>query len=187
MLQVRVLALMMTLALILTACGGKSQDEAARIRQELQQAQSLTADLTVTADYGERVYTFGLRYEGDLERGTLTVTEPELIRGVTATTEAGSCTLTYDGVDFDTGDLAPGIRPMSVMALLMEQWCSGLVQSVSREQTEKGKALCVNTRYDEQITQSTWFDLQTHLPVRAEVYRNGKMMLSVAFADVTIS
>ncbi|MBQ8975372.1 MAG: hypothetical protein IJ072_06600 [Oscillospiraceae bacterium] len=182
----RTLALMMILALALTSCGARAEDEAKMIQQEISQS-AIEAKLDVTADDGERVYDFSMEYSGDADGGTITVTAPECVKGLTATLTAGSCVLEYDGVEFDIGELAPRISPVSVMEILSSQWREGLIQSVSAEKLAGEDTVCLTSAYNEEINQSTWFSRNTHLPVKAEIYRNGQMILLVSFTDVILT
>ena len=67
-----------------------------------------TAQLSVTADYGQRVYEFELDAAVNGEETVLTVTAPELIAGVTARTAGTEGALEYDGVILETGALSRG-------------------------------------------------------------------------------
>ena len=79
--------LMMILGLSLSACGGaeggnRAEQLALDIRGEYLEMGGCTASLELTADYGQRVYTYGigLNYAREGET-TLTITAPENIAG----------------------------------------------------------------------------------------------------------
>ena len=123
-------ALMMTLPL-LTGCGGgknEALEQALAIRaQRLGQTQ-YTADILLTADYGQRVYDFALEAAGTEEGLTLTLTAPELIAGITAHLEPDAAHLEYDGVMVETGPLnEEGLTPISAVPALLECLRSGYI------------------------------------------------------------
>ena len=66
-------ALMITLLLVLSACGEGSESAGldARFRRYYAALTSFTARAQVTADYGERVYQYELAMSGDLTQGSL--------------------------------------------------------------------------------------------------------------------
>lgn len=113
-----VYALMMTLCL-LAACGGEAgtgnnTDELALdIRADYLSMSGCTARMDVTADYGERVYTYtlDLSYQKDGDT-TLAVVAPEEVAGVTARAEREETFLEFDGVSL--GDRAAGTIPGSL-------------------------------------------------------------------------
>ncbi|CUQ28279.1 Uncharacterised protein [Flavonifractor plautii] len=101
--------LMMILGLSLSACGGaeggnRAEQLALDIRGEYLEMGGCTASLELTADYGQRVYTYGigLNYASEGET-TLTITAPENIAGVTARILEGETALEYDGMRVETG------------------------------------------------------------------------------------
>ena len=103
--------LMMILGLSLSACGGaeggnRAEQLALDIRGEYLEMGGCTASLELTADYGQRVYTYGigLNYAREGET-TLTITAPENIAGVTARILEGETALEYDGMRVETGPL----------------------------------------------------------------------------------
>lgn len=103
-----VCALMMTLCL-LAACGGEAgtgnnTDELALdIRADYLSMSGCTARMDVTADYGERVYTYtlDLSYQKDGDT-TLAVVAPEEVAGVTARLSGEETFLEFDGVSLET-------------------------------------------------------------------------------------
>lgn len=81
---------MMLLALVLSACGGtgagsRAEQLALDMRGAYLAMTACTASMEVTADYGSRVYDYGIDVSWEKEGDTvLTVTAPENIAGVTA-------------------------------------------------------------------------------------------------------
>ena len=116
--RLSVCALMMGLV-FLTACGGEDRGEntdelALDMRGTYLSLSGCTAELELIADYGERVYEYGLslsyQREGDT---TITVTAPEEAAGVTARITGGETFLEYDGASLETGPLdGSGLSPI---------------------------------------------------------------------------
>lgn len=105
----------------LAACGGEAgtgnnTDELALdIRADYLSMSGCTARMDVTADYGERVYTYtlDLSYQKDGDT-TLAVVAPEEVAGVTARAEREETFLEFDGVSLETGPLDDtGSSPLS--------------------------------------------------------------------------
>ena len=107
------LCVLMMGLLFLPACSGAGsvspeEELALTIRGEYLAMTKCTAQLSVTADYGRRVYEFELDAAVNGEETVLTVTAPELIAGVTARTAGKEGALEYDGVILETGALSRG-------------------------------------------------------------------------------
>ena len=93
---------MMLLALVLSACGGtgagsRAEQLALDMRGAYLAMTACTASMEVTADYGSRVYDYGIDVSWEKEGDTvLTVTAPENIAGVTARLRRDAAALEYD-------------------------------------------------------------------------------------------
>ena len=122
----KVCALMMIPALLLTGCGKKSDGERAEellteVRGEYLEAAVCTGQAAITADYGQRVYTYDLTFSWQREGETvLTITSPENVAGTVARITEGETVLEYDGVMVETGPLdADGLTPMGAVPALL--------------------------------------------------------------------
>ena len=111
----RLLGLLLALVL-LTGCAGDSgqMDRALNLRGKLQQS-AVSFDAVLTADYGDKTYTFSMGCHGDM-LGNLkfSVTEPQTIAGISGTVSKGSGKLTFDDKVLGFDILADGlISPVS--------------------------------------------------------------------------
>ena len=72
----RFCAPMMTLALLLTGCGGgnDSDDLALSMRTHYLSMTGISATAEITADYGERVYQYTAQLSGDSGSGRMEIT-----------------------------------------------------------------------------------------------------------------
>ena len=140
--------LMMILGLSLSACGGaeggnRAEQLALDIRGEYLEMGGCTASLELTADYGQRVYTYGigLNYAREGET-TLTITAPENIAGVTARILEGETALEYDGMRVETGPLDDsGMSPVDAVPVLMDYVQEGFIPP-NVVWRPKGRARC---------------------------------------------
>lgn len=187
--------LMMTL--LLAGCGGQSGEEspdnlAAQIRGEYLSLSAWTATVSVTADYGERVYDFVLDVSWEKEGETvLTVVEPELIAGITARLKEDGAYLEYDGASLSTGPLTgEGMTPLEAVPFLMEQLTSGYMARCDHETWDEWQVLRVDCR-DPEGEEGTgsecalFFDPDTHDLLRAELSYDGAVVLTAEFTDFT--
>ena len=133
------LCVLMMGLLFLPACSGAGsvspeEELALTIRGEYLAMTKCTAQLSVTADYGQRVYEFELDAAVNGEETVLTVTAPELIAGVTARTAGKEGALEYDGVILETGALSRGgLSPVSAFPALLAAARSGFITACSAE------------------------------------------------------
>ena len=192
--RLRLGVLMISLCLTLSACGGgggvsRAEQLALDIRGEFLEMAGCTAGLEVTADYGQRVYTYGIdlnyQWEGDT---TLTVTAPENIAGVTARIRAGETLLEYDGVQVETGPLdESGMSPVDAVPALLEYAREGFIAECGMENWEEDEVLRVVCREPEATAGegaacSLWFDPSTHALLRGELSQDGFTVIQCVFS-----
>lgn len=193
----KLLSLLMTPLLLLTACqggaagGDQTADEAARlVRTKYLAASGCAGTVEVTADYGARVYAFTLdftwRREGE---SVLTVTAPEELAGLTARIDGGEGRLEYDGVSLGTGSLTgEGLTPMELLPSVMEYVGGGYMAECVFEALAGQDALRVLFRDPEAQAGSgteciLWFDQSTHALLRCELSWNGTLVLGGVFTN----
>ena len=137
----------------------------------------------VSADFGERIYEFTLEcaYNPKEDTAELTVTEPEPIAGVRASTDGTDGMLEFEEVSLALGTVGDSrLAPMQLPQLLGDAWAYGYIES----QTEAGDGCQVTYRtgYDEdELLVYTWFDADM-APVRAEIYCDELCVLSADIA-----
>lgn len=186
--------LTITLCLTLTCCGGEGGSQAEQlaldIRGDYLAAAGCTAAMEVTADYGQRVYVYGIDLAWQREgESVLTLTAPEEVAGVTARLEAGSTALEYDGVRVETGALDDaGLSPVGAVPVLLDYVQSGYIASCGMEQETNREVLRVDCR-DPEGQPGTgrecalWFDPDTHVLLRGELSQDGYTVIRCVFSD----
>lgn len=173
------------LVLCLTACGGeKSQptQKALDFRTGLMEAGGCSFTAVVTADYGEKVYSFTLdcSYNGDKTR--LRVLEPESIAGIAATVSGNGAVLEFDGVELEFGKLANGFpSPVAAPWLLGQCWTGEYIAWAGPD-GDLERITYLRGYDDEELTVDTWLDAN-RVPVYAEVAQDGVRCLTVEIKD----
>ena len=169
------------IALLLAGCGrlevSEAEQLALEIRGEYLELERCSASLEITADYGQRVYQFGMEAQVQGEDAALTLTAPETVAGLTARWAGEAGTLEYDGVAVETGSLDPeGLDPVSAFPVLLEAARSGYLTACALE--EDGTVLRVDcgdpAGTPGQGTETTlWVDGETGALLRGEIRVDG--------------
>lgn len=192
---------MIALLLLLTACGGGSsgngneaEELALEIRTEYLEMAACTASIEVTADYGQRVYEYGIDLSYEREGETvLAVTAPENIAGVTARLQGDQTALEYDGMRIETGLLTTdGLSPIDAVPALMTAAREGFLAECVLEDLEDVKALHLSCRDPEAtpgegVETQLWFDAASHALLRGEISQDGFTVVRCVFSDFVIS
>lgn len=180
---------MILLFLVVASCGtlGNTDNDqlALKIRGEYLAAQMCQGTMSVTADYGQRVYNYKMTFQweprGDL---ILTVTEPENLAGITARVSQGKSMLEYDGVRLETGSLAQNVAsPIDGFPLLLTDIREGYIAECGAEMLGQQQALRICCRDPNQmpgqgIEGVIWFDWETHAMLRGELRSDGNTIVS---------
>lgn len=190
-------ALMMTLALPLSACGGSGVSEAEttalKLRTQYLEMTACSGHLELTADYGQRVYDYGMDFSWEREGDTvLTLTAPENVAGVTARLHRGETALEYEGVIVETGELDRlGLTPISALNTLLNCAETGFLAQCALEETETGEQLLMVCRDPEEqqgqgMQVMLWMEPDTGTLCRGELGCDGVTELFCTFTDFTM-
>ena len=190
--RVAALALMTALCLLLCACGGKggADNFADDIQSEFSKAKGITMIVSVTADYGSRVYEYKLRLVGKNNAMDIEVIEPSGIKGIKAHVTDEGIGLEFDGVTLDTGELfGDGLSPLQAIPLMLKAWKSGYVKESWKEKVSGTQTIAVKFDISQpdsskNILHIAWFDAQSRLPVKAEILSDGYRVISCTFGNV---
>ncbi len=186
-------ALMIPL-LLLAACGGKGGDEAEQlaldIRSKYLAMTGCTATVEMCADYGQRVFdcTVALDHTAGGDT-TLTLVEPDILKGVTARLRDGGSMLEFDGVVVETGPVSPeGLSPMDCIPFLLSQTRAGFISQWGMETMEEVECVRLTTSDPEGepgkgTETSLWFDKTTFAMVRGEIAVDGNAVLTCKMTD----
>lgn len=181
--------------LLLAGCSGgvdEAEQAALDVRACYLAAAGCTAELDITADYGQRVFSCVLAMEHTAgEETVLTVIEPELIAGITARLKDGESTLEYDGVYLETGALsAAGLSPIDCIPYLWQEIREGYIASWGLETL--GEQACVrfstadpNAAPGEGQETTLWFVREDFALCRGEISVDGRMVLACDVKNFT--
>lgn len=186
---------MIMLCLLLTACGGnggggasKAEELALGIRAGYLAMTSCAAKLDVTADYGERVYDYGIDLSWTKERGyLLAVTAPEDIAGVTISVAEGQTLLEYDGARVETGAITPGgLSPIDALPAFLDYAREGFMAECVEEQLGEVQTIRVSYREPDStpgtgLEASLWFDPSSQALLRGELSSDGMVIIQCVF------
>lgn len=169
------------LVLFLTGCSGTNSqmDRALFLRSSLEKGSGCSFSCTVTADYGDKLYSFGMDCVVD-SQGSLsfTVTAPETIAGITGSVSEDGGKLTFDDVALAFELMADNLlSPVSAPWLLVHTLRSGYLTSCGLENGVL--RLSIDDSYEDDAAHlDIWLD-ESDLPARGEIFWDGRRILSV--------
>ncbi len=173
--------------LLLFLCGcssGTLTRETDRLRQRFLDAEELQLDARLTADYGDRDYSFLLRLQKTDFGWEILVLEPENLSGLTARCQDGSIELQFEDLILDTGDLnSRGLSPMNALPMIADAWKNGHLEEVIRTGDD---LFSIQYIVDDGISVLTVFDPESSLPLRAELSVDGATVIFCEFQDVIL-
>ena len=173
--------LLLAFCLLLTGCAGsgaKSRYE--EFARELSGKEDFSFTGDIRAEYQDKTAEFTIEYIRDAEGCTVTVVEPELIRGVTARMAEGKTQLEFSGVILDVGPLDEyGLSPMTALPTLVRAMEEGHIESV---RSEEG-SLVFELQPEDWLTVTVWFDEDNMRPVHAEIASGGRVAVYCELRD----
>ncbi len=181
-----VLIVAVCLCLFIGCSPQDSVDDGLALRKEVLSAEICTFRAIITADYTDRVYTFEMLCEFD-KSGNMhfTVSEPELISGITGNIDAKGGNLAFDEQILAFELLADGqLTPVSAPWIFMKSLRSGYIHSVARN--NEGLQICLNDSYE---TDALEVDIRLnseHQPVYAEILWKNRRILSLSISEFCI-
>ena len=189
----RKLVLCVLMTTLLTGCGqpgvSEAEELALTIRGEYLAMDRCAVQVSVTADYGQRVYQYELAAAVSGEETVLTLSAPETVAGLTARITGEDSRLEFDGLSVETGPLdGSGLTPVSALPALLEAARSGYITACALE--EEGALLRVDCG-DPAGTPGTgtetalWFDASSHALVQGEISVDGFRVILCEFSDFT--
>lgn len=169
---------------LLCGCGAddKLMERAIDLRGKVQRA-SVSFDVDIVADYGDKTYTFSMQCQSDTAGNMkFKVTKPETIADITGMVAKGTGKLTFDDKLLAFDVLADGlISPVSGPWVMIETLRSGYLNSCAQERDEL--RLTIDDSYAEKALHlEFWLD-SSDLPKYCEVYWNGRRLLSMTVSS----
>ena len=184
----KILSILLILC-IFSGCSGRRNelDRAMELRADLLGCASCSFDVTVTADYGDELYAFGMSCAGE-NTGDLrfTVTAPETIAGITGKFQGEKGMLTFDDFALEFPRLTDDqITPVSGPWILLNTLMGGYLTSCG----PAGETLMVtihDSYEDDALTLDIWLDAENR-PVRAEILYDNRRIVTMDIENFSIS
>lgn len=176
----RYLPLILICCLMLTGCGDSSaRDGVEKFCAQTAEKEELGFTGRIRCEYDDKTVSFTLDTHADAEGCTVSIVEPELVRGISARIAAGETSLEYEGLHLDTGALdIYGLCPMSALPLLIDTIKEGYIDTVWEEGGQYAALIVPSDTLSVQL----WLDKYTLEPVHAEFISDGKVRI---FADIS--
>lgn len=174
------------LCLLLTACAAGAEAPEVRVRtlrRAFTGAERVSGHAVLTADYGERVYTYTVAIEGSAQSGTMTVEEPENIAGTVLQWDDGTGTLSVEDVTLETGPLSDALSPADGVSVLLACFERGQVLECGWEEELLYAKLSHPER--EAVNALCWFEGDALR--RCELTEDGKTLLTLDFSEFTLT
>ena len=176
------------LLLFFTGCTGKTGEieRGLALRSRILSAESCSFDAEITADYGDKVYTFTLSCVGNA-KGDLVfeVKQPESISGITGKIDNHGGKLTFDDTVLHFDLMADDqISPISAPWILLKTLRSGYLRAAGME--EGYLRLTIDDTYEEDALQLDIWLGEGDLPVRCEMLYGDRRILSLNVSNFQI-
>ena len=157
------------------------------IRGFLSSCGNMEIRAAVTADYGDRVFEYTLKYSGTSDSGVIEIISPDIVAGVRARVSFDDgIKLEYDGVSLDTGKLyEDGLSPVDAIPVMLRQWTEGYVSDCSSEKYGDTDCTAATIAVSDEVTLRTWFDSASLLPVHSELAYNGFVVINCDFENIS--
>lgn len=172
------------LGIVLCGCSGEDLlERALEFRSRMLAASGCSFCAEVTADYGDKLYTFGMDCSADADgKLSFRVSEPETIRGISGSVEDGGGKLTFDDTVLQFNLLADRqLSPVSAPWVLVKSLRSGYIASAGEE--DGLLRLTLHDSYEDGALQVDVWMNETDRPVRCEILYKGKRILTVLVKD----
>ena len=168
------------ITLLLAGCSGKDEcvDRAMALRSKML-AQGVSFDAQITADYGDKTYTFAMNCVSDVQGNlTFTVTQPESLAGITGSINGDGGKLTFDTTALAFGLMADNqLSPVSGPWIFLHTLRSGYLTSCGPEGNTL--RLAIDDSYEEDALHLDIWLGDEDKPVRGEILWKGRRLLTI--------
>lgn len=114
--------------------GGGGEQLAVELRGRYLASPMVTADVSLTADYGERVYDFSFQVVSTGDKTSLTLVAPVELQGMVVEIDGEDSTVSCDGVLVETGSLAQeGLTPITAIPTIFSALEAGFIERCALE------------------------------------------------------
>ena len=172
--------------LLLCGCSANNQDmdRAMNLRAKIL-SNAVNFDAEITADYGDKIYTFTINCQCDLQGNIkFQVTQPKIISGIAGTISASGGKLTFDDVALGFELMADNqFSPISGPWVMMKSLRSGYLTSCNQE--AGNLRIAIDDSYkDDALHLDIWLD-GNDIPIRGEIMWQGRRLLTIDVKNFT--
>lgn len=155
------------------------------LRDQMLKSNGCEFDTTVTADYGDEIYTFQMHCTADADGNvTFTVIAPETIAGISGTITDHQGSLTFDDRVLAFPMLADEqLTPVSAPWILIKTLRGGYINASAQD--ENGMRILIDDSYLDNALQ---LDIRTDsqdFPIYAQILWKGTRILSLTVSNFT--
>lgn len=176
-------SVLMTALLLLPGCGEREkrlETGFEAFREAVTLAESITARAELTVSSGATAADYVMRLSYDGQRLDMTLEEPELLAGVTASVLKGETELMYGGVRLGAGPIdADGLTPVSALPAILEAMESGYVELLWWE----GDYMAARLHIGDTSVLTLWLEGESLTPVTAEIASGGLTVMTCSFNE----
>lgn len=171
--------------LLITGCRGEdaAMERAMSLRDKMLKSNGCQFSASVTADYGEKLYTFEMKCQID-KFGNLSfeVVKPETISGIKGTVSDDRGALTFDDKVLAFELMADGqITPVCAPWILIHTLRGGYISGCGID--GDGLHMQIDDSYAEDALQMEIWTNETDIPIQGEILWKGRRILTVSVAD----
>ena len=179
---------MMTLCLLLTACGG-DRETAADARLPYQNMAGCVMEAGISCDQDGALWEAALRCDYVPEgETTVEVLSPETIAGVKAVLSNGEVALEYEDQCLNAGTVSSqNISPMACLPQLMSALRDGWLLEENQEDWQETPCIRLTVdqtgEQDGKILSTLWLRQADSVPLRGEIAVDGEIILTADFTS----
>lgn len=182
------LAAIMCVICLLSGCssGTNAMEQAVRLRTAILSGEGCSFQCKITADYGEKIYTFDMNCQADKEGNlTFTVTSPETISGICGTITQSEGVLTFDDRVLAFETIADeNLTPVSAPWVFLKTLRNGYIKSCAS--TDEGFFMEIDDTYAESSLQLRIYTDTKSKPMGGEIFWNNRRILTLQVDNFTI-
>ena len=170
----------LVLFVLLSGCAFQDNvDKAIVLRQQILNSNGCAFDAEITADYSDKLYTFGMKCTSDTSGNVdFIITSPETIAGIEGNINAENGQLRFDDqilvFDLLTEEL---ITPISAPWLLMKTLRSGYIDAGGMD-GDLYRVQIDDSYEEDPLRLDIWLNAE-NLPSWADVFHDGRRVVSI--------
>lgn len=176
------------IAFALSSCAGEDvREELLSIRTKFLEAESFSLSADIREELTDKRYDFSVEYAGNAQSGSVTITKPEEISGISVSfAEDGKLSAEYDGISLVLPELYDErLSPAAVIPFVLKAVCSAYINECRIERLDGKDYIfaeldCGETEDGEKIICAVWLSRDGEIK-NAECSVGGKTLVYIDF------